>query len=305
VTSHPPQQTLAGPVTLQGVAFFSAADVLLRIHPAAAGHGIAFRRADLPDADPIPATIEFAVDRHRRTAISNAALFGGEAPTVELTEHVLAALAGLGVDNALVEVDGPELPGFDGSAMPIVEALLAAGLVAQDAPRDLFVVEETICVTSADRTSQVILEPADRFEIVYDLDYGPRAPFAPQSLTVAVTPDSFVRDLAAARTFVLESEVVALRDLGYGARTTAGDLVVLRPDGSVLDNALRWPDECVRHKILDCIGDLALLGMPLRGRLHATRSGHQLNRDLVRKLVLWEPSIAAPTRGAHAVRRAA
>ncbi len=272
------ERTIEQAVELQGVALFSAADVVLRFLPAPPGHGRAFRRTDLPGSEAIPATIAYAVDRHRRTAVAN-----GDA-VVEMTEHVLAALAGLEIDNCLVEIDGPECPGFDGSARSIVEALEQAGIVKQPQSRTTFAVVEPVVVTSPDGTADVLAEPSDVFEIVYELDYGP-GPIPRQSLSVEVTPESFATSLAAARTFVLEQEIAFLRSQGYGARTTAADLLVFGEDGRPVDNELRWRDECVRHKLLDCVGDFALLGADVQGRFVARRSGHQLNRDLVRAMV--------------------
>lgn len=272
------QRTINSVAEIRGFALFSGAETTLRILPAEEGFGRAFLRTDLAGTAPVPATIGFAVDRHRRTAVAN-----GEA-SVEMTEHVLAALAGLEIDNCLVEIDGPECPGLDGSALPIVEAVVDAGIVEQSAPVETFTVEETVTAESEDGLATVVAEPCDRFEIRYDLDYGNDSPIPPQSFEIEITAANFDEQLAAARTFVLESEIAALRALGYGSQTSVRDLIVFGADGPV-DNTLRWPEECARHKLLDCVGDFALLGKAIRGRFHARRSGHQLNRDLVLRLV--------------------
>lgn len=273
------QRTLRGPATVSGIGLFTGADVTLRFCPAPPNHGIAFQRTDSPGTAPVPALIEYTVPRRRRTAIAHHGV------TVEMTEHVLAALAGLRIDNCLVQLDAPEPPAGDGSAAAFVDALLEAGCLEQQAPRRTLVVEQTLCITAEDDRAEITVEPTDdpRLTIAYHLDYGPASPIPPQTRTVAVTPETFVGDLALARTFVLQSEVDALKARGYGRRTTARDLLVFGPDGPV-DNRLRADDECARHKILDCLGDLALIGCGLHARITAVRSGHGLNRALVRKL---------------------
>ncbi len=273
------QQTIRSTVETRGIGFLTGADVLLRFQPAAPDHGIVFQRLDCPGASPIPATIEYAVPRSRRTAIER------DGVTVELVEHVLAALAGLQIDNVLVELDAPETPGYDGSCLEAAEALLAAGIEKQATPRSRLVVGRTVSVQGTDGKSQLTARQSAEggLCISYELDYGPDSPIPAQHLTVQVTPETFVRELAFARTFVLESEVAALKAQGYGSRTTTQDLLVFGAAG-VIDNEMRSADECVRHKILDCVGDFALLGCDVAGRFDACRSGHELNRDVVRAL---------------------
>jgi UDP-3-O-[3-hydroxymyristoyl] N-acetylglucosamine deacetylase/UDP-3-O-[3-hydroxymyristoyl] N-acetylglucosamine deacetylase/3-hydroxyacyl-[acyl-carrier-protein] dehydratase len=233
------QTTLQNPATIRGSGLFGGADVTLEFRPAPEFHGIVFQRIDLSDLVRIPARIEYVVPRPRRTAIARLGV------TVEVVEHVLAALAGLQVDNCLVRLDAPEVPNGDGSARAFVDALLQAGI----------------------------------------MDYGPSSPITRQALCVYVTPDVFVREIAFARTFVLESEIAALRAAGMGLKTTARDLLVFGQNGRPIGNILRAEDECVRHKVLDCIGDFALAGCDLCGEFRAVRSGHQQNHDLLRKLV--------------------
>ncbi|MBW3540495.1 MAG: UDP-3-O-acyl-N-acetylglucosamine deacetylase [Planctomycetes bacterium] len=277
------QRTIQRPVEVRGIGFLTGASIRLRFLPAPPGHGIAFRRIDRLGlgADPVPATIEYTVPRERRTAIER----GGV--TIEMTEHVLAALYGLRVDNCLVELNGPEPPGCDGSSQAFVEALFQAGFEEQDAPRDVFVVRRGLRAVDEKRGAEVAARPLSPPALVvgYDLDYGPASPIPAQALALEITPESFARELAAARTFVLEAEVKALKAQGYGRRTTARDLLVFGRDG-VIDNAVRFPDECVRHKILDCLGDFALMGCDLYGEFRARRSGHRLNRELIRGLKL-------------------
>jgi UDP-3-O-[3-hydroxymyristoyl] N-acetylglucosamine deacetylase len=274
---HRLQRTISRSVATSGIGFLTGADIALRFLPAPADYGIAFQRTDCADSPPIPAVIENTVPRQRRTAIAH------QGVAVEMVEHVMAALAGLQIDNCLVQLDGPEPPGFDGSSRALVDCLSAADIVEQNALRRVLVVGEQFQVGSDDGRTEVSAAPLAQpvLAITYHLDYGPRSPVPAHSLTVEISPESFLSDLAYARTFVLDSEVEALRAQGYGRRTTPRDLLVFGSRG-VIDNELRAPDECARHKILDCLGDFALIGCDLCGHFTAYRSGHQLNRDIIR-----------------------
>ena len=249
----------------------------LRFLPAEEDFGVAFQRVDLPGTPPIPATLEHVVPRQRRTAISNGAA------SVELIEHVMAALAGLQIDNCLVQLDAPEAPGADGSSLDFVKTLLDADFDEQSAPREIHVIGDSFSVRGDDDRSEISVGPVFRRTLVvsYELDYGPRSPIKPQLLTFEFSPETFVTDLAFARTFILESEIASLKSQGYGSRVTAADLLIFGPAG-VIGNELRTADECVRHKILDCLGDFALLGCDLHGHFRAYRSGHNLNHAICR-----------------------
>jgi UDP-3-O-acyl-N-acetylglucosamine deacetylase len=210
--------------------------------------------------------------RQRRTAI------GRDEVVIELVEHVVAALHGMQIDNCLVTLDAPEPPGFDGSCRPLVEAILEAGRVQQDAPRPCRIIDRVLSVGTA--AQSLTLRPLSRpgLAISYHLDYGPHSPIRPQNRTFVLTPDAFAAEIAACRTFVLDSEVAALKDQGLGRGLTHQDLLVFGPRGPI-DNQLLFPDECARHKILDCIGDFALLGTDLWGHIHACCTGHTDNHD--------------------------
>ncbi len=276
------QHTIAQPAEVVGVGIFSGADVTVRFLPAPPNTGILFQRVDCSGNNIIPARIEYAVPRRRRTALSNGHV------TVEMTEHILASLVGLQVDNCLVELNSHELPGGDGSALPYAEAILDAGVIAQEAIQPCLLVEHPVDFQSDDQVTQQSACSLKRntYAISYHLDYGQRSPIRPQNLTVEITPETFMRDLAFARTFVLESEVEALRAQGFGLRMTEKDLLVFSDDGQIVGNQLRANDECVRHKILDCLGDYALIGCDLSGHFSAFRSGHVLNREMVRRLMI-------------------
>lgn len=279
--THRLQRTIAAAVDVTGVGFLTGADIHLRFTPAPVGHGIAFLRTDRLYAPPVPALVEYTVPRQRRTAIQRCGV------TIEMVEHVMAALAGLQIDNCLVELDGPEPPGCDGSSLLFAERLLDAGIVEQDQARPFLEISRPVTVRGDDSVQSLVGTPHadDALTLAYSLDYGPASPIVAQRAQVRITPESFLKELAWARTFVLEQEAHALRAQGYGKRTTAKDLLIFGANG-VIDNELRAADECARHKILDCLGDLALAGCDLRGTVEASRSGHSLNAEFVRRVKL-------------------
>jgi len=205
----------------------------------------------------------------------------------------MAALAGLQIDNCLVQLDAPEPPGGDGSSLHFVHELLEAGIVEQSAPQPLLVIQHESRTGSEAADCQVVAAPIPRrlLAITYELDYGPRSPIRPQVLTIEFSPELFVAGLAFARTFVLEQEVQALKAQGYGTRVTEKDLLIFGPDGPI-GNELRATDECVRHKILDCIGDFALLGCDLQGHIRAYRSGHAMNHAICREILASQAEVA-------------
>jgi UDP-3-O-acyl N-acetylglucosamine deacetylase len=279
--THRLQRTIAGAADVSGIGFLTGADISLRFRPAPTGHGIAFLRTDRLLAPPVPALVEYTIPRQRRTAIQRCGV------TIEMIEHVMAALAGLQVDNCLVELNGPEPPGCDGSSRLFAERLLEIGIVEQDQPRRCLDLSRCVRVRGDDDEQSIIGDTArdDALTISYALDYGADSPIAAQQCRVRITPETFLSELAWSRTFVLEQEAHALRAQGYGRRTTARDLLIFGPQG-VIDNQLRAPDECARHKALDCLGDLALIGCDLSGSVDAYRSGHALNAELVRRIKL-------------------
>ena len=302
------QRTLAKPVEVRGVGFITGARARLRFAPAPADTGLAFVRADLPGRPAIAARPDRVTGTARRTTL------GPPETGVTLVEHVLAALAGLRIDNCRIELDAAEPPGLDGSAWGFVEALTAAGAVLQPARRAVCAVTEPV-VASHDGATIALhpAAPADGLALraSYILYYGPRAAIARQSLSLVVTPESFARELAGSRTFLLEAEAHALRQQGIGTHLTADQLLVFGSNGPI-HNTLRYADEPARHKVLDLIGDLALCGFDLAGHLVAYRSGHALNVTLARALVaqLETPRLAVPPQPAprpavHCQRRAA
>lgn len=272
-----PQRTVARPAEVRGVGYLTGANVTLTFCPAPVDTGIVFVRTDLTGAPSLVAHIDNVTDTRRRTTL-------GRAPVqVALVEHALAALAGLRIDNCFVQVNAPEAPGLDGSAQAFVDALLAAGAVLQDGTRPILGVAQPVVVTAPGASLAFYPSPADELKVSYFLNYGPTSPIGPQSHTQAVTPATFAQELADCRTFVLESEALEFRRQGLGTRTTTADLLVIGAHGP-LNNRLRHGNELVRHKVLDVIGDLALIGADLRGHVVAYRSGHPLNIALGRAL---------------------
>lgn len=276
------QRTLGRSATITGIGFFSARDVSVRLVPAEPGHGLVFVRTDLAGNPSVPALIKFRTPEPRRTVLMHGAA------RVEMTEHVLAALAGMGVDNCRIELDGPELPGLDGSALPYVEAIEDCGLETQRASQSALVVKDLCIVRQGDASVEATISDEGRYELGYELDYSDNPGIGIQSLAYLHSPEAFARDIAPARTFIRETEIEWLQSQGIGKRTSPSDLLVFQRDGSILDNELRFPDECVRHKILDLIGDLALVGRPIVGRIAAARSGHGTNAALAAALAATE-----------------
>jgi len=271
------QNTIARTVSVSGFGLFHGADVRLEFCPAPTDHGIVFERVDLKSPVQIPALIEYVTPQERCTVITH------QGANVAVIEHVMAALAGLQVDNCLVRLNAPEPPIGDGSSSEFVNALQRAGIVQQDVQRQVLHVDELTVEIETDRVG-IAAQPcrSGGYQIGFILDYG-RGPIPHQSLNLTITPESFVSELANCRTFVLEQEADALRAKGLALRATPQNALVFGKDG-ILGNSLRRPDECVRHKILDCVGDFALIGCDLVGRFTASRSGHRLNQEMIRHI---------------------
>ncbi|MBK6941637.1 MAG: UDP-3-O-[3-hydroxymyristoyl] N-acetylglucosamine deacetylase [Planctomycetes bacterium] len=268
------QKTLRAPLELKGIGLHTGRETTVKVLPAGPDQGVIFVRTDLPDAPHIPATLDFLAQGARRTALKN-----GEAE-VNTVEHLFAAFLGLGVDNAEIHIDGPELPGLDGSAIPFAEAIQKIGLVEQKSQRIQFIADKPLHVTEGDATVMLVPNEQDELRLSYTLDL-PGSGYSAQFVEVALNAETFCRDIAPARTFVLRAEADQLRAAGLGQGANTENTLVI-DDGKVLENVLRFPDEFARHKLLDLAGDLFLAGVDIRGRVLATRSGHGTNRALVR-----------------------
>lgn len=272
------QRTIGRAVTLSGVGLQTGKAVTMTLKPSPEGSGINFIRTDLANRpllnlqsfDLSPSLLNFS----RRTTLGAGPL------QVQTTEHLLAALSGLSIDNIVIELDNEELPGLDGSAKDFVVLIRSAGFLEQDKAKAVLEIKEPVKCASGGASLEVT--PSDSFQISYSLDY-PDPVLGKQSLSVKVNESVFEKEIAPARTFCLEKEARALLAMGLGKGANYKNTLVLGPGGPV-DNVLRFPDEPVRHKILDLIGDLYLLGMGIKGKVTAVKSGHKLNMELVKKL---------------------
>jgi UDP-3-O-acyl N-acetylglucosamine deacetylase len=278
------QRTLLATAAIEGIGYWSGRDVRVEFHPAGPQEGIVFVRSDLPGRPRIPAAVANRIEMPRRTVLRA----GGA--SVEMVEHVMAALAGMQVDNCEVWVDQPEIPGCDGSAQAFVAAIQEAGIVEQDAPREVLAVRQVLRLGNEECWIEARPASGGKTVIQYELDYGSGNPIGRQSLEVTLSPRYFHLSLASSRTFILQREAAALQERGFGKRTAFNDLLVFDSDGPI-GNSLRFPDECVRHKILDMVGDFALAGCDLVGRFAAYRSGHRLNAELVRAVLQTSPAM--------------
>ena len=276
------QNTIVGEVSISGFGYWNNQDVSVSFRPAEPNTGVTFIRSDLPTPVRIPAIVANRIEVPRRTALTACGA------NVEMVEHVMAALAGLQIDNCEVWIDGPEVPGCDGSSLPFVEALRRVGLQPQDAERPRLLITENIRV--ADGDAWIEARPLPRradptMHIQYRLDYGINHIIGRQTYRVQFETEHFCQEIAPARTFLLKQEADWLRQQGLGTRTTYQDLLVFADPEGLIDNELRFEDECVRHKTLDLIGDLALAGCDFVGQFVAYRSGHRLNASLARALL--------------------
>ena len=273
-----PQQTLAAEAVIVGKGLMLGQEATLRMCPADVDHGIVFERVDLDPPVRIPAQIEYAIDRDRRTAIQS-----GDA-IVETIEHCMSALRGCGVDNVLLQIDAPEVPLGDGSAAAFLAAIEEVGLVTHAAPRNLLHNTEPSILREDEAMLAVFPAGSDEFHALYELDYGHRGDRIPkQAFAFTLETEAFANEVASARTFSLAEEAAALQEQGLCSHLSPTDVLVIGEDGPV-ENAWRFENEPVRHKVLDLIGDLMLVGAPVCGHFVATRSGHALNRRMCRAI---------------------
>jgi UDP-3-O-[3-hydroxymyristoyl] N-acetylglucosamine deacetylase len=269
------QRTLRRQVSCAGIGLHSGKKVTLSLKPAPADFGIRFRRTDLGGSPDIPATLGNLVGINYATGLAR------DASSVETVEHLLAALVGLGVDNVAVELNHPEVPIMDGSAAPFVYLIQEAGLRTLNAPRRYLKVLRPVALSRGDK--RIAFYPADHFKLTYSISFDhPLLRY--QSRTLRVTEESFVEEIAPARTFGFLKEVELLRQHGLALGGSLENAVVLGETG-VLNNPLRFEDEFVRHKMLDAIGDLALVGYPIIGHVVAHRGGHALHTAIGGKLL--------------------
>src|SRR6476660_6875965 len=270
------QRTLRRQISCVGIGLHSGNKVNLTLKPAPADFGIRFRRTDLGHHE-VPATV------HHLAGIQLATGLARNEVSVETVEHLLAALVSMNIDNVLVELNSPEVPIMDGSAAPFIYLIQEAGVKTPGAPRKFLKIVRPIAISRGDK--RIALYPSDHFKVTYSISYD-HPLLRHQSRTIRITEESFVEDIAPARTFGFLKEVEMLRQQGLALGGSLENAIVIGDTG-VLNNSLRFDDEFVRHKILDVIGDMALVGHPLIGHLVAHRGGHALHTEFA-AMVLHE-----------------
>ena len=273
-----PQKTIAKEIKASGKGLFEDKDAKVTFCPAQPDTGIVFVRTDLPEPVRIPVVLENLAQRSRKTAVKKGSV------SVETTEHCLAAVSALEIDNLVIQISGPELPGLDASSAEYFKLLKKAGIVEQQAQRKELVITKAISLTEGDASIYALPFKDDVLNITYDLDYTGHTGIGRQVYSCAVTADNFEQNLAPARTFLLEAEAKQFQARGIGTHLTPRDILVINSDGPI-KNSYRFDNECVRHKIVDLIGDLMLVGRAVLGRMVAYKSGHSLNHRLVEELV--------------------
>ena len=271
---HNNQRTIANPVTCEGVGIHSGRDVHLTVYPAPANHGIKFMRKDLPDSPDIKAHFNKVVDTSLATVI------GYEGFIVSTIEHLMASFAGLAVDNARVEIDSYEMPIMDGSAAPFTAMIKSAGIVTQDAPRCFFIVKEPLVLEANGKS--VGIYPSDAYKITCSITYN-HPLINEQTLSMDISEQTFENDISKARTFGFLQEYEQLKKFGLARGGSLDNVVVIDEQNVLNASGLRYTDEFVRHKILDCMGDFSLLGMPVIGHIKASKSGHAFHYAFLKK----------------------
>ena len=261
------QKTIAKESTFSGIGLHTGNLTTITFKPAPPDNGVVFYRVDLPERPAIKADIDHVVDVSRGTTI------GVDGVKVHTVEHVLAAIAGLGIDNVDIEVDANEIPVGDGSARSFMATLKEAGVEEQDAERKYITVEEPVFYRNNDVTLSIL--PSDELRITMTIAYDHSA-VGTQYASFVITPESFEKEIASARTFCFLRDVRMLQDQGLIKGGSLENAVVISDDG-ILNDDLRYPDECVRHKVLDLLGDMYLLGRPIKGHVIGVKSGHAMH----------------------------
>ena len=274
------QRTISAPVSCQGVGLHSGAKVNLTLLPAREDHGVVFARVDLPGKPVIPASSQYVADTALATTL------GKDGVRLGTVEHLLSAISGLGVDNLRVEVDGPEVPIMDGSAAPFAALIRDAGVRVQEAPKSFVVIKKPVTVVDGDK--EATISPARSFKVTCTIDFK-HPLITDQTFELDFSDHSFSKEISRARTFGFLKDVEKLKQMGLARGGSLENAIVVDEYNILNPEPLRFPNEFVRHKILDCIGDMALFGRPVIGHLHVRKTGHALNHKLVEK-VLADPT---------------
>lgn len=270
---YPRQRTLAEPVKFSGIGVHSGKTVNLTLKPAPPNFGIKFRRVDLPGKPLISSHFNRVVDTSLATVI------GEEGYIISTIEHLMATFAGLSIDNAVAELDDYELPIMDGSAAVFTESIRAAGIVEQDSPRLYFVIESPIELKKDGKSVCVYPSPRQIISCTIKFDHPS---INEQHYTLELSESAFAEEISRARTFGFYHEVEFLKFYGLARGGSLENAVVIGDNGVMNEGGLRFPDEFVRHKILDCIGDFSLLGLPILGRIELYKSGHNFNHEFLK-----------------------
>jgi UDP-3-O-acyl-N-acetylglucosamine deacetylase len=286
-----PQRSIVRRATVAGFGFWTGKDVTLEFLPAPENFGIRFARSESEEA-PVPAHLAYRAEKPHQTSLKAGNL------RFDMTEHVLAALAGFRIDNCLIRIDGEEMPGIDGSARPFAEAIRSAGILEQRAAKSLRFVREPIRIEEGKRWIEALPSKAGEVSYRYELDYTRHKSASPAlqkesfEISFAAASNSpqedpvslFEKEVAGARTFLTSAEAHKLIEMGLCTRVSPSDVLVFGPDGPI-DNSLRYPDECARHKVLDMMGDFSLGGAFIVARLRGHCTGHVQNAALLAKIL--------------------
>jgi UDP-3-O-[3-hydroxymyristoyl] N-acetylglucosamine deacetylase len=277
------QKTLAKPVALSGKGVHSGKMTHLTVHPAPENHGIKFRRVDLPGTQDIPALFKLVVDT------SLATVLGTNGAIVSTIEHLMASFAGLGIDNALVEIDDYEIPIMDGSARIFTNSFEGTGVVEQSAPKHFLIVKKPIHISQGDKS--VVVHPEPCFKITCQIDFS-HPLIGKQTIIFDRAKNNFARDISRARTFGFIQDLELLKKFSLGKGGSLDNAIIIDKDKILNEDGLRYPDEFVRHKLLDSLGDFSLLGMPIQGHIISHKSGHTLNHLFIKTFLenknAWE-----------------
>ncbi len=277
------QRTLSKSVSVSGTGVHSGKQINLTIHPARENHGIKFRRVDLPGTQDIQALFKLVVDT------SLATVLGTNGAIVSTIEHLMASFAGLGIDNALVEVDDYEIPIMDGSARVFTQLIESAGIEKQAAPKHFLIIKKPIKVTDNDKSVMVYPEPG--FKITCKIDFQ-HPLIGKQEITFDRANNNFEKEISRARTFGFIQDLELLKKFSLGKGGSLDNAIIIDKDKILNEEGLRYPDEFVRHKLLDSLGDFSLLGMPIQGHIITHKSGHTLNHLFIKNFLenknAWE-----------------
>lgn len=276
-SSRKHQRSLKGAATLEGTGLFTGAKTEIKLRPAPEGTGIVFQRVDLPDKPLLPAKVESVRETPRCT------ILGNQNFQIQTVEHILSALKAFDLDNVIIEIDGSEVPSCDGSAVPFVDLIQKAGVVSQTATKKVYHLETPVFWSKGD--VHLVALPAEEFRISYTLNYPNSDLLKSQFYTVHVNEETYKQEIAPARTFSLYEEVVPLIEKGNIKGGRLDNAVIVKGDTILNPEGVRYKDEMVRHKILDLIGDLSLVGRSFLAHVIAIRSGHFSNTSFARELV--------------------